>query len=94
MPSRPSRAQGVDHDRRRRPPGVIENPNHRAARGREGGAAAGEELAVLHVVESLDLDLEDAYRDSLDDEVRAALAEGRDPPAVAAPPRHLAARRG
>ena len=27
------------------------------------------------MVESLDLDLEDAYRDSLDDEVRAALAE-------------------
>ena len=35
----------------------------------------GEDLAVLHVVESLDLDIEDAYRHSLDDEVTAALAE-------------------
>ena len=35
----------------------------------------GEELAVLHVVESLDLDIEDAYRHSLDDEVAGALAE-------------------
>lgn len=33
------------------------------------------ELAVLHVVESLDLDIADAYRHSLDDEVRTALAE-------------------
>jgi nucleotide-binding universal stress UspA family protein len=35
----------------------------------------GVELAVLHVVETLDLDIEDAYRTSLDDEVTAALAE-------------------
>jgi nucleotide-binding universal stress UspA family protein len=33
----------------------------------------GEDLAVLHVVESLDLDIEDAYRSGLDDEVTAAL---------------------
>lgn len=32
------------------------------------------DLAVLHVVESLDLDMEEAYRHSLRDEVEAALA--------------------
>jgi nucleotide-binding universal stress UspA family protein len=35
----------------------------------------GTDLAVLHLVESLDLDLEDAYRHGLTDEVEAALTE-------------------
>jgi nucleotide-binding universal stress UspA family protein len=35
----------------------------------------GTDLAVLHLVESLDLDLEDAYRHGLTDEVKAALSE-------------------
>ena len=34
----------------------------------------GTELAVLHVVENLDLDVEEAYRSSLTDEIEAALA--------------------
>ncbi len=34
----------------------------------------GTDLAVLHVVESLDLDVEDAYRNSLTDEINSALA--------------------
>ncbi len=34
----------------------------------------GTELAVLHVVESLDQDLEDAYRSGLSDEIDKALA--------------------
>jgi nucleotide-binding universal stress UspA family protein len=34
----------------------------------------GTELAVLHVVENLDLDVEDAYRSSLSGEIEAALA--------------------
>jgi nucleotide-binding universal stress UspA family protein len=33
------------------------------------------DLAVLHVVESLDLDVEDAYRHSLKDEVESAFTE-------------------
>jgi nucleotide-binding universal stress UspA family protein len=33
----------------------------------------GTELAVLHVVENLDLDVEEAYRSSLTDEIEAAL---------------------
>jgi nucleotide-binding universal stress UspA family protein len=35
----------------------------------------GTDLAVLHVVESLDLDIEDAYRNSLEDEVGSAFTE-------------------
>ena len=35
----------------------------------------GADLAVLHVVESLDLDIEDAYRHSLSDEVESAFSE-------------------
>ena len=35
----------------------------------------GTDLAVLHVVESLDLDVEDAYRNSLTDEINSALAD-------------------
>jgi nucleotide-binding universal stress UspA family protein len=35
----------------------------------------GTELSVLHVVESLDLDIEDAYRHSLQDEVQSAFTE-------------------
>jgi nucleotide-binding universal stress UspA family protein len=35
----------------------------------------GADLAVLHVVESLDLDIEDAYRHSLSDEVKSAFSE-------------------
>ena len=33
------------------------------------------ELAVLHVVETLDLDVADAYRNSLKDEIESALTE-------------------
>jgi nucleotide-binding universal stress UspA family protein len=35
----------------------------------------GTDLAVLHVVESLDLDIEDAYRHSLADEIESAFTE-------------------
>src|SRR5688500_13383134 len=35
----------------------------------------GAELAVLHVVESLDLDVEEAYRHSLKDEIESVLTE-------------------
>ncbi|HEY5848198.1 MAG TPA: universal stress protein [Microlunatus sp.] len=35
----------------------------------------GTDLAVLHVVESLDLDVEDAYRNSLTAEIDSALAD-------------------
>ena len=35
----------------------------------------GADLAVLHVVESLDLDVEETYRHSLRDDVESALAE-------------------
>jgi nucleotide-binding universal stress UspA family protein len=35
----------------------------------------GTDLAVFHVVESLDLDIEDAYRSGLQDEVESALTE-------------------
>lgn len=35
----------------------------------------GAELAVLHVVESLDLDVEEAYQSGLRDEIEGALAE-------------------
>ena len=35
----------------------------------------GTDLAVLHLVETLDLDLEDAYRHGLTDEVESALAD-------------------
>ena len=35
----------------------------------------GTDLAVLHVVETLDLDVQDAYRNSLGDEVESALAD-------------------
>jgi nucleotide-binding universal stress UspA family protein len=33
------------------------------------------DLAVLHVVETLDLDVQDAYRNSLGDEIESALAD-------------------
>jgi nucleotide-binding universal stress UspA family protein len=45
---------------------------------REAGREAerrGTDLAVLHVVESLDLDVEEAYRNSLKDEVESALTD-------------------
>jgi nucleotide-binding universal stress UspA family protein len=45
---------------------------------REGAREAqsrNADLAVLHVVESLDLDIEDAYRNSLKDEVESALSD-------------------
>ena len=45
---------------------------HEAAR--EAGVR-GTDLAVLHVVENLDLDVEDAYRSSLADEITTALRE-------------------
>jgi nucleotide-binding universal stress UspA family protein len=35
----------------------------------------GTDLAVLHVVESLDLDIEDAYRSGLSQEIESALAQ-------------------
>jgi nucleotide-binding universal stress UspA family protein len=35
----------------------------------------GTDLAVLHVVESLDLDIEDAYHHSLSDEIESAFTE-------------------
>ena len=35
----------------------------------------GTDLAVLHVVETLDLDVEEAYRHSIRDEVESALAD-------------------
>jgi nucleotide-binding universal stress UspA family protein len=35
----------------------------------------GTDLAVLHVVETLDLDIEDAYKHSLQDEVESAFTE-------------------
>jgi hypothetical protein len=35
----------------------------------------GKDLSVLHVVESLDLDIEDAYQHSLRDEIESAFTE-------------------
>jgi nucleotide-binding universal stress UspA family protein len=39
----------------------------------------GTDLAVIHVVESLDLDVEAAYRSGLDSEIKAALADAGAP---------------
>jgi nucleotide-binding universal stress UspA family protein len=45
---------------------------HEAAREAQ---VRGTDLAVLHVVESLDLDIEDAYQHSLQDEIESAFTE-------------------
>ena len=45
---------------------------HQAAREAQ---LRGTDLAVLHIVETLDLDVEDAYQHSVQDEVESAFAE-------------------
>lgn len=55
-----------------------ESSSARAVALHEAGREAqlrGTDLAVLHVVEALDLDVEEAYRHSLHDEIQSALSE-------------------